>query len=78
MKYTQKLMKIGNSVGMIIPSQVLEDMNVGVGTKIYVEHIQDKLLIEKENTRKISPEFLKVADSLADRYQEVFKELSKS
>jgi putative addiction module antidote len=77
MKYTQKLKKIGNSVGIIIPSQILEKLNIGVGTEVFVEQIQDKLLIEKENSGNISPEFLKIADSLADRYQEAFRELAK-
>ncbi len=77
MKYPQKLKKIGNSVGVIIPSQILKKLNIGAGTQVFVEQIQDKLLIEKENSKNISPEFLKVADSLADRYQDAFKELAK-
>ena len=77
MKYPQKLKKIGNSVGIIIPSQMLEKLNIGVGTEVFVEQIQDKLLIEKENSKNISPEFLKIADSLADRYQEAFRELAR-
>ncbi len=77
MKYQQKLKRIGNSVGIIIPSQVLESLNIGVGTQVFLEQFQDKLLIEKENSSNISPEFLKVADSLADRYQDAFRELAK-
>lgn len=78
MKYAQKLKKIGNSVGIIIPSPVLEKLNIGVGTPVFLEQIQDKLLIEKENSSNISPEFLKVVESLAERYQDAFKELSKA
>ncbi len=77
MKYAQKLKKIGNSVGLIIPSHILEKLNIGVGTEVFVEQIQNKLLIEKEDSGNVSPEFLKVAESLADRYQEAFKELAK-
>jgi len=77
MKYQQKLKKIGNSVGIIIPRQMLENLKIGVGTEVFVEQVQDKLLIEKENSNNISPEFLKVADSLADRYQDAFRELAK-
>ncbi len=78
MKFTQKLKKIGNSVGIIIPNQILEKLNIGVGSEVFIEQVQDKLLIEKENSQNISPEFLKVAESLADRYQDAFKELSKA
>ena len=76
MKYTQKLKKIGNSIGLIIPSQILEKLNIGVGSEVFVEQFQDKLLIEKENSINISPDFLKIVESLADKYQEAFKELS--
>mgnify|MGYP002345644873 FL=1 len=62
---------------MIIPSHILEKLNIGVGTEVFVEQIQNKLLIEKEDSGNVSPEFLKVAESLADRYQEAFKELAK-
>jgi putative addiction module antidote len=77
MKYSQKLTKIGNSVGIIIPSQILEKLKIDVGTQVFVEQVQDKLLIEKENSSNISPEFMKVAESLADRYKEAFEELEK-
>lgn len=78
MKYVQKLKKIGNSVGIIIPRQILEKLRIGVGSEVYLEQIQDKLLIEKEDAGQISPEFLKAAESLADRYEDAFKELSKA
>ena len=78
MKYTQRLTKIGNSVGIIIPNHILENLKIGVGTNVFVEQVQDKLLIEKENSSNISPEFMKVAESLADRYKEAFEELSKN
>lgn len=77
MKYKQKLTKIGNSAGIIIPSQLLESLGIRVGTSLYVEQVQDKLLIAKHDTNSISPEFLSIAESIADRYKEAFEELSK-
>ena len=77
MKYVQKLTKIGNSVGIIIPSQILEKLKIDVGSQVFVEQVQDKLLIEKEDSGNISPEFMKVAESLADRYNKAFEELAK-
>ncbi len=77
MKYSQKLTKIGNSAGIIIPSQILENLGISIGTPLFVEQVQDKLLIAKEDSHSISPEFLRVAESLADRYKEAFEELSK-
>ena len=77
MKYTQKLTKIGNSMGIIIPSQIIEKLGISLGTQLFVEQVQDKLLITKEDSQSISPEFMKIAESLADRYKEAFQELSK-
>lgn len=77
MKYIQKLTKIGNSAGVIIPSQILEKLGISIGTHLFVEQVQDKLLIAKEDSQGISPEFMKIAESLADRYGEAFEELAK-
>jgi putative addiction module antidote len=76
MKYSQKLTKIGNSVGIIIPRQVLEKLGIGAGSEVFVEQVQDKLLIQKEDSSSISPEFLKIAESLADKYEDAFRELA--
>lgn len=78
MKYTQKLTKVGNSIGVIIPAKILQGLKMGAGSVVFIEQIQDKLLIEKEDSGNISPGFMKVAESLADRYQDAFKELSKA
>lgn len=76
MKYSQKLTKIGNSVGVIIPRQVLDILGIDAGSEVFIEQFQDKLLIQKEDSGNISPEFLKVAESIADRYEESFRELA--
>lgn len=55
---------------------MLEKLDLSVGSEVFIEHVQGKILIEKESSGDISPEFLKVAESLADRYNEAFKELS--
>lgn len=77
MKYLQKLTKIGNSAGIIIPSQVLEKLGINLGTQLFVEQVQDKLLIAKKDSQSISPEFMRIAESLGDRYKEAFEELSR-
>lgn len=59
MTYKQKLIKIGNSVGLIIPKALLDSLNLDVETELYVANIQDKIVIEKEPTTAVSPEFLK-------------------
>ena len=76
MTYKQKLTKIGNSVGIIIPKQLLESLGLDVGSEIYLEKIQDKVILDKNETNSVTPEFLKVAESIGDRYSEAFKELA--
>jgi antitoxin component of MazEF toxin-antitoxin module len=75
-RYTQKLKKIGNFIGSIIPTQILEMLQVGIGSEVFIEQIQDKLIIEKENSSNISSDFLKAADSIANKYQKTFMELA--
>ncbi len=77
MKYSQKLTKIGNSAGIIIPSHILEKLGINLGTQLFVEQVQDKLLIAREDSNSISPEFMRIAESISDRYKEAFEELSK-
>lgn len=76
MTYKQKLTKIGNSVGIIIPKQLLESLGLDVGSEIYLEQVQDKVVLDKNETTSITPEFLKVAESVGNRYSSAFKELA--
>lgn len=77
MNYKQKLTKIGNSVGLIIPKQLLDNLGLGVGSDVYIEQVQDKVILEKEDSGTVSPEFLKIAESVGKRYSSAFKELAK-
>lgn len=77
MKYTQKLTKIGNSTGLIIPKQVLRDMDINAGENVYMELVNNKLLVEKNDSEEISPEFLKIAESVEKRYRKDFEDLAK-
>ena len=76
MTYKQKLTKIGNSVGIIIPKPLLDILDLDVGQDLYIENVQDKIVIEKEKTSTVSPEFLKIAENIGKKYKEVFSELA--
>jgi putative addiction module antidote len=76
MTYKQKLTRIGNSVGIIIPKQLLDNLKLTVGNEIYLEQVQDKVILDKNESTSITPEFLKVAESIGNRYSEAFKELA--
>jgi len=76
MTYKQKLTKIGNSVGIIIPKQLLESLGLNVGNEIYLVQVQDRVVLDKNEAASVSPEFLKVAESIGDRYSKAFEELA--
>lgn len=76
MTYKQKLTKIGNSVGIIIPKQLLESLGLRAGNEVYLEQVQDKVILDKNETTSVAPEFLKVAESVGERYSQAFKELA--
>jgi putative addiction module antidote len=76
MTYKQKLTKIGNSVGIIIPRQLLDSLGLDIGCEIYLERIQDKVILSTNENTSVTPEFLKVAESIGDRYSQAFKDLA--
>lgn len=76
MTYKQKLTKIGNSIGIIIPKQLLDNLNLDVGNEVYLEQVQNKVVLDKNETTSVTPEFLKVAESIGNRYSQAFEELS--
>ena len=76
MTYKQKLTKIGNSVGVIIPAEVLKRLGLNHKSNVYLEQVQNGLVIKKTDSEYISPEVLRVAEKVADRYEDVFKELA--
>ena len=78
MTYKQKLTKIGNSVGIIIPKTLLDILDLDVGQDLYIENVQDKIVIEKEKTSTVSPEFLKIAENIGKKYKAVFSELANN
>ena len=76
MTYEQKLTKIGNSVGVIIPSEVLKRLKLTSGSKVFLEQVQDQILVKKTENTYVSPEFLRAAEKVSDKYKKAFRELA--
>ncbi len=76
MTYEQKLTKIGNSVGVIIPSEVLKRLKLTSGSKVFLEQVQDQILLKRTEDVYVSPEFLRVAEKVSDKYKKAFRELA--
>lgn len=76
MTYKQKLTKIGNSVGVVLPKELLKSLKLKAGNEIYLEQVRDKVILEKDASKSVSPEFLKIAESIGEKYKEAFRELA--
>ena len=70
-----KLRKIGNSVGVVLPKEILAHLKVGEGDTVTVTETQDGARLTGGN-----PEFAKtmaVFESLSRRYRNTLRELAK-
>jgi len=63
-------------VGIILPKQLLDTLNLDIGEELYIENVQDKIVMEREKTSAVSPEFLKIAENIGKKYKDAFKELA--
>lgn len=76
MSIQTKARKIGNSVGIIIPKEALEQMNLRDGDSVY-------LTLSGDGAYRITPfdpEFgrqMQASDSVIARYRNALKELAK-
>jgi len=70
-----KLRAIGNSVGVILPKEVLARLNVGEGDTVYAVDTPDGIRLTRSN-----PEFeeqMEVAKRMMKRWRNVLRELAK-
>jgi putative addiction module antidote len=70
-----KVRKVGNSLGSILPKEVIADLKVQEGSVLYFTEAPDGVRITAQN-----PEFaqkLEAATSLSQRYRNALRELAK-
>ena len=73
--YTFKTRKIGNSVGVIIPKEVLDKLHIKEGDAIYATDLPDGLRLTP-----YQPEFevtMKAFERTRRKYRNAFRELAK-
>jgi len=79
----QNLIQIGNSVGIIIPSSVRNQMKLKKGTRVYLDMATDKssIVISKSNSQKtassVTPNFIRILDGINHRYGPALSKLAK-
>lgn len=60
----QKVIRVGNSVGLIIPKYIVKELNLKLGQTIYLDLYTDEktltLRVNKNKAKGITPEFIKM------------------
>ncbi|MBK6743919.1 MAG: AbrB/MazE/SpoVT family DNA-binding domain-containing protein [Hydrogenophilales bacterium] len=75
MHYTLKLTQIGNSVGVILPKEVLANMKLEKGQSVYLTEAPDGFRVTP-----FDPEFseqMGLAEEIMQRRRHVLRELAK-
>jgi putative addiction module antidote len=71
-----KVRKIGNSLGVVLPKEVIEHLQTGDGKKLFLVESADK----SYQITAYAPEFsrqMKLARECMDRYRNTLRELAK-
>lgn len=79
MTYQQKLTKIGNSIGIVIPKEIRDLLKIELGSEIYLEPGVDKktlTLNTEKPTTKVDPQFFELVKSIDKQYSAALKELA--
>ena len=78
-----KLVQAGGSLAVTLPAEVVKEFRLVKGAEVDVSvHPQTGAVTIRPGVRhfedgKVSPRFQKLADAIADRYAEAFRELAK-
>ncbi len=77
----QKVIKVGNSFGILLPKYIVKRLGIKLGQKLYVdvyEHEKSVVLrINKNLANGITPEFIKYLEEFSNRYAPALRELAK-
>jgi putative addiction module antidote len=79
MTYRQKLTKIGNSIGIVIPKDIRNLLGIGLGSEVYLEPGLDNktiVLNSKEQKTSIDPQFFELVKDVDKQYSKALKELA--
>ena len=77
----QKVIKIGNSLGILIPSKVIKKLKLHQGQVLNLElYEREKTLalrIDKNMAYGVTPEFIGFLKEFSDRYSDALTELAR-
>ncbi len=78
----RKVCSIGNSKGISIPADILEELNLSVGSEVDIrlDEAGGRIVIEpakKKYPKSIDPEFVSQVNDFISRYEPALKALAK-
>ncbi len=77
----QKVIKVGNSLGVIIPKHIVKGLKIKLGQKLYLDLYENEktltLRVNKNLANGISPEFIKYLEEFVKRNDYALRELAK-
>lgn len=76
----QKVIQIGNSLGVTIPREFVKANKLRAGQKVFVESDSDLDLVQvslKNHVPSLTPEFKQWFDKISVKYAKTIKELAK-
>lgn len=79
MVYKQKLTKIGNSVGVILPKELRNTLGIDLGAEVYLEtNLDNKTVVlnSSKPNNKIEPQFFELVKEVDKQYSSALKELA--
>jgi putative addiction module antidote len=75
----RKVTKIGNSLGVTFPSEVLKSIHVKLGDEVTIDVKDDEIIIKKSRKVQlpsgISPDFFDILNETMSNYDETIKGL---
>lgn len=79
MKQKQKIIKIGNSAGVILPQNIRESAGIKLGDSVSVGTNGNEITIAQEKRKQIKSvddKFMKMVDEFINDHEDVLKELA--
>ncbi|MFT4572810.1 MAG: putative addiction module antidote [Candidatus Binatia bacterium] len=76
MLHELKLRKVGNSVGMVLPKEVLAHLKLGEGDTVCVTEAPDGSLRVSRSSAEFTSQ-MEVAEDVIRRYRNTLRELAK-
>ncbi|HXS15414.1 MAG TPA: AbrB/MazE/SpoVT family DNA-binding domain-containing protein [Candidatus Saccharimonadales bacterium] len=75
---TQKIITIGNSLGIILPQSIRKNVDLHMGDEVEVKEENNKILVSKVKKKqpKLTAKFAQMVDDFMTEHEDVLQELA--